>query len=279
MKRYFKFFAVAIAAIIITLASCEKNADVQSSNQSFPSNSKAEARSPFDFIGDIHNQIMDQVGVIMKKDLEYYASLQNPTEDDKNKMLNKIKTSLGKVTVPDSISNNFSKNIDSAYSFLDSFDLDYFLKSNVCESVEKYYKEALDNGCTEDLYEIANYGINKAWSKNDTLSTIFFVVMKYSAKYWTSASVDSSNPWYGIVKTYGEDVFTDNSIKGKSLKEKLNKIKDWVVEKISGKQEPSKATVVIASDAAGALIGGFGLGGWVSAIAMTVICSAGAAVN
>lgn len=273
---------LAVAALVLTASAvvftaCEKNVDVQSSSKTIPLTSKTNASTPLDFIGITHNQIMDQVGEMMRNDFEYYASLPNPSEDDEENLLNKIKFSLGEVIVPDSISINFGKDIASALLMFDSVDINNFLVSESFKRIEEYCNDALDNGCPEDLYEIANYGIKSAWSESDTLSTIFFTVMKYSANYWTVASVDPSNPWYCIIKTYEKNDSTNNLTKGISIKEKFNKIKNWFADKVLKKHEPSKAEIVILCDATGALIGGLGLGGWLGAITLGGICSACAA--
>ena len=214
---------------------------------------------------------------MLKDDFESYATLQNPTEEDRSKLLDKIKYSLSKVVVPDSISKHFDKDIAKAYKLLESERFDEFFTSMDCGRVEQYCKDAFNNGCDENLLALANFGITSAWSNKDTMSTIFFTVMKYSANYWTNASKDTTNSWYVIAKEFSSFDTVNITSKGISIKEKFNKVKKWLAEKIFKKHEPSKAEVVILCDATGALIGGLGLGGWGGAIVLGAICSASAA--
>ena len=190
---------------------------------------KNNTENPFIEIGLLHNNYLEEVGIILKDTLNKYLTCEtipDTAEENLTRMLDNYTIERLSNTDFFQSEDEISIFMDNAHSYtlsamnsnLENDDLLNFLLNN-CQS-EDDFMLAIDSIENTLISSIENNG-----TLDDSIQLLSITILKYSFAYWLEAYYNETNPWHGILTAMNFDYNTDDS---KRIGDVVRRIKDFI---------------------------------------------------
>lgn len=238
MKKSFKNHAVTIAVTLaigsFVLVSCDKVIHVTDQEQ-VGSFLKSNVSSPFDHIGETHNQILFLIGTELTDDIATFANLKYKTEESRDSLIDKIA-----ITTPRIMKESFFPNIDISEIdnlvelTFDAAEKDDFVSSEVAIGIKQIFDryQGISNldELQLDIRMTELNMINDAMSATDSQIVACLNIYYHSLNFWKDATLNEENPWHVLIDDINNnpDSYLYNATKRPRIKEWLRKAGEWL---------------------------------------------------
>lgn len=238
MKKSIKFLASSITAILfigsIALVSCVKDGQVIN-NEHHVSSFKSSGNSPFDYIGETHNQLLSLIGTEIENDITDFVNLKYKTEESRDSLIEKIVNVaphiVKEIVFADMTMSEIEDLFESTYIAAEQ---DEYVLSEVAIEIKKIFDRyqgvsdldelQLDIRMTElDM-------VNREMSAIDSQIVACLNIYYHSLNFWKDATLNEENPWHVLIDDINNnpDSYLYNATKRPRIKEWLKKAGEWL---------------------------------------------------
>lgn len=217
----------------IVLVSCNKESQASSQEQSGMMTNSIE-ESPFDYIGETHNQLLFLIGKNLSEDISDYVQLEYKTEESRDSLIEKISSTaaliMKDIAFPNISLSEMENLIDSAFIMADGDD---FESSNVANSIEKIFNKYQGISSLDDLQlAIRSTELDmtrSTMSATDSQVVACLNIYYHSMNFWKDATFNENNPWHVLIYDINNNPnsYIFNTTKRVNLKNWLKKAGDW----------------------------------------------------